>query len=88
MKQIPSDPRKTKQLASNLRLAEGERTEVAINIRTDDGMTNGARNVIKKVKIHNRNSPSNMVQSNSVMTFQILLYPIHFLQQKKQIRNM
>lgn len=56
LKQIPSDPRKTKQLASNLQLAEGERTEVAINIRTDDGMTNGAGNVMKKVKIQNRNS--------------------------------
>ena len=61
LKQIRSDPRKTKQLASNLQLAEGERTEVAINIRTDDGMTNGAGNVIKKVKIHNRNSPSGII---------------------------
>ena len=61
LKQIPSDPRKTKQLASNLQLAEGEKTEVAINIRTDDGMTNGAGNVIKKVKIHNRNSPSGII---------------------------
>ena len=29
LNQIPLDPRKTKQLASNLQLAEGERTEIA-----------------------------------------------------------
>ena len=69
LKQIPSDPRKTKQFVSNLQLAEGERTEVAINIRTDDDRTNGAGNVIKKVKIHNRNTLLNIVQSNSVMPF-------------------
>ena len=39
--QIPKDPRKTKQLALQLCLAEGERTELVINIRTEDGMTNG-----------------------------------------------
>lgn len=38
MQQIPNDPRKTKQLASFLNLAEGERTEIAIIVRTDDGM--------------------------------------------------
>ena len=48
LKQIPSDPWKTKQLASNLQLDEGERTEVAINIRNDDGITNGAGNVIRR----------------------------------------
>ena len=48
MKQIPDDPRKTKQLISRLHLEEGERTEIAIHIRTEDGMTNGAGNVIKK----------------------------------------
>ena len=32
------DPWKTKQLASNLQLAEGERTEITVNVRTDDGM--------------------------------------------------
>ena len=31
-------------------LAEGERTELAMNIRTEDGMTNGAENVIKLVQ--------------------------------------
>ena len=47
LRQIPSDPRKTKQFASSLCLAEGERTELVANIRTDDGMTNGAGNVVK-----------------------------------------
>lgn len=44
LKQIPVDSRKTKQLASNLQLAEGERTEITVNVRTDDGMTNEAGN--------------------------------------------
>ena len=52
LRQIPNDPRKTKQLALNLCLAEGERTELAMNIRTEDGMTNGAGNVIKVVQLH------------------------------------
>ena len=43
---IPKDPRKTKQLALQLCLAEGERTELVMNLRTEDGMTNGAGNVI------------------------------------------
>ena len=54
LKQIPiaSDPRKTKQLHSVLHIAVGERTEVSLNTRTDDGMTNGACNVIKLIQIH------------------------------------
>ena len=40
MNQIPNDPRKTKQLRSNLKLSEGERVETAINVRTEDGITN------------------------------------------------
>ena len=47
MKQIPNDP-KTKQIVSTLSLAEGKRTELAINIRTEDGMANGASNIVKK----------------------------------------
>ena len=39
MSQIPDDPRKTKQIISNLQLAVGERTEIAVNARTEDGMT-------------------------------------------------
>ena len=61
LRQIPNDPRKTKQLALNLCLAEGERTELAINIRTDDGLTNGAGNVIKLVQLHQQSKPSGTV---------------------------
>ena len=61
LKQIPLDRRKTKQLASNLQLAEGERTEIAINVRTDDGMTNGAGNIIKKIQLHDKNKPSGII---------------------------
>ena len=50
LKQIPEDPKKTKQLISNLHLAEGKRTEKAINVRTEDGMTNGASNINKKIE--------------------------------------
>ena len=59
-KQIPLDPRKTMQLAFNLQLAEGERTEIAVNI-TDDGMTNGASNVIRKIQLHDRNRPTGII---------------------------
>ena len=61
LKQIPLDPRKTMQLAFNLQLAEGERTEIAVNIRTDDGMTNGAGNIIRKIQLHDRNRPSGII---------------------------
>ena len=60
LKQIPLDPRKTMQLAFNLQLAEGERTEIAVNI-TDDGMTNGASNVIRKIQLHDRNRPTGII---------------------------
>ena len=61
LRQIPNDPRKTKQLASTLCLAEGERTDLVMNIRTEDGMTNGAGNVIKLVQLHQQNKPSGIV---------------------------
>ena len=61
MKQIPDDPRKTKQIVSNLHLAEGERTELAMNVRTEDGMTNGAGNVVKKVQLHQKDKPSGII---------------------------
>ena len=56
MKQIPNDP-KTKQIVSTLSLAEGERTELAINIRTEDGMADGASNIVKKI-LHQCGKPS------------------------------
>lgn len=43
MRQIPHVPLKnSKQMARTLQVAEGERTEIALNVRTDDGLTNGA----------------------------------------------
>ena len=41
----------SKQLAYKLKLAVGQRTEIAVNIRTNNGLTNGARNVIKLVQL-------------------------------------
>ena len=61
LRQIPNDPGKTKQLASTLCLAEGERTDLVMNIRNEDGMTNGAGNVIKLVQLHQQNKPSGIV---------------------------
>ena len=39
LSKIPNDPRKTKQILSVLHLCVGERTEIALNVRTDDGLT-------------------------------------------------
>ena len=61
MKQIPDDLRKTKKIVSKLHLAEGERTESTMNIRTEDCMTNGACNVVKKVQLHERDKPSGII---------------------------
>ena len=49
MKQIPDDPRRTKKIVSNLHLAKAERTDLAMNVRKEDGMTNFAGNIVKKV---------------------------------------
>ena len=61
LQQVPNDPRKTKQLHSVLKLAVGERTEISLNTRTDDGMTNGAGNVIKLIQIHQTDKPSGII---------------------------
>ena len=61
LSQIPDDPRKTKQIASNLQLSVGERTEIALNVRTDDGMTNGAGNVVKKIQLNQIVKPSAII---------------------------
>ena len=47
MRQIPDDP-----ILLNCYLAEGQRTELVMNVRTEDGMTNGARYVVKKVRLY------------------------------------
>ena len=59
--QIPDDPRKTKQIRSTLQLSAGERTEIALNLRTDDGMTNGSGNVVKKIQLNQRDKPSGII---------------------------
>ena len=62
MRQIPYVPLKnSKQLAHKLNIAVGQRTEIAINIRTDDGMTNGASSVIKHIQLTNHSKPSGLV---------------------------
>ena len=61
LNQIPDDPRKTKQITSNLRLSVGERTEIALNIRSDDGITNGAGNVVKKVQLNQPGKPTGVI---------------------------
>lgn len=44
-----------------LNLAVGERTEISLNTRTDDGMTNGAGNVIKLIQLHQSATPSGVI---------------------------
>ena len=61
LEQICSDPRKTKQLHGTLNLAEGERTEISLNTRTDDDLTNGAANVIKLIQVHQTDRPSGII---------------------------
>ena len=40
---------------------EGERTEIALNDITDDGLTNGASNVIQLVQLHQPKKPSRVI---------------------------
>lgn len=62
LRQIPVDKRnKTSQLHTVLQLAVGERTDISVNIRTDDGLTNGASNVIKLVKLQEADKPSGII---------------------------
>jgi len=61
LNQIPNDPAKTKQLRSNLKLSEGERVETAINVRTEDGITNGAAGVVKFIHLHQIQKPTGII---------------------------
>ena len=62
MRQIPYVLlRNSKQLPHKLKLAVGQRTEIATNVRTDDGLTNGASNIIKSVRLTNGNTPSGII---------------------------
>ena len=53
LSRIPNDPRKTMQLASELCIAINQRFEIAVNMRLDDGLTNGAGGVVKYVELYN-----------------------------------
>ena len=62
LRQIPHVPLKnSKQMARKLQVAEGERTEIALNVRKDDGLTNGASSVVKCVKLNQPNKPSGII---------------------------
>ena len=62
MRQIPYVPLKnSKQLAHKLNIAVEQRSEIAINVRTDDGLTNGASNLIKLIQLSNDTNPSGLV---------------------------
>ena len=61
LEQIPLDQRKTKQLHGLLNIAVGERTEISLNTRIHDSMTNGAGNVIKPIQVHQTTYPSRIV---------------------------
>ena len=61
LKQVPNDPRKTKQLHSILNIAVGERTEISLNTRTDDGLANGSGNVVKLVQVPQTGKPSGII---------------------------
>ena len=52
IKQIPYVPlRNSKHLAYKLKVAVGQRTEIATNVRTDEGLTNGASNIINLMQL-------------------------------------
>ena len=61
LQQIPSDPRKTRQIHGTLNLAVAERTEISHNTRTEDGLTNGAANVIKLIQVHQTDRLSGII---------------------------
>ena len=61
MKTVPSDPWKTKRLHSILNIAVGERTEISLNSRTDDGIANGSGNVVKLVQVIETGKPFGIV---------------------------
>ena len=51
IKASTGDPRKTIQIVPNFHLSVGERTEIALNVETDDGITNGEGNIVKKTHL-------------------------------------
>ena len=61
LRQVPDDPLKTMQLHSCLKVAENERTEVSQNIRLDDGVTNGAGDVVRYVHLLSSERPEGII---------------------------
>jgi hypothetical protein len=62
MRQIPYvSLRNSKQMARKLKVAVGQRTEMAANVRTDDGITNGASNIIKLIQLRDDSKPSGLI---------------------------
>ena len=51
LSKVSSNPKKTGSLYSNLKLATGLPYDITINMRTDDGLTNGAPGVVKLYNI-------------------------------------
>ncbi len=46
---------------SKLKVAAGQQTEIAINVRTDDDLTNGASNVIRLIQLNIQSKPSGLI---------------------------
>ena len=44
-----------------LNLAVGERTDISLNIRIDDGLTNGAANIVKLIQLQQTGKPSGII---------------------------
>lgn len=44
-----------------LNLEVGERTDISLNIRTDDGLTNGAANIVKLIQLQQTGKPSGII---------------------------
>ena len=61
LSKIPSDPRKTMQFAGELFIAINQRTEIVLNVRVEDGLTNGAGNVVKHVELYNAPKPEGII---------------------------
>ena len=62
LKEILLDqPNKTSQLHPVLNLTVSERTDISLNIRTDDGLTNGAGNIIKLIQTQETGKPSGII---------------------------
>ena len=48
-------------MARKLKLAVGQRTEMAANVRTDDSLTNGASNIIKLIQLRDDSKRSGLI---------------------------